>query len=95
METILSAVVAIAGLVVLDRLLLAAEARGWINYRRRGLSMGAAGYHAGQLASTFTPGVGHLHDAAVEEAREEADEAGTPPVELNGEPAPTPTPGRD
>lgn len=73
-------VAGVLGLLVVDRLLLAAEARGWINYRKRGLSMGAAGYHAGQLASMITPGVGHLHDAAVEEVQEEEDRGAPPPL---------------
>ena len=72
-------VACLIGIVIVDRLLLAAEAKGWINYRRRGLSMGAAGYHAGQLASMITPGVGHLHDAAVEEVQEEEDRGAPPP----------------
>ena len=80
MRAILTIGGVLLALGVIDRLLLAAETRGWINYRRKGLSMGAAGYHAGQLASVFTPGVGHLHDAAVEESREEADDSGDPPV---------------
>jgi hypothetical protein len=78
-QTVGMLVAVLVGIGVVDRFLLAAEAKGWINYRRRGLSMGAAGYHAGQLASMITPGVGHLHDAAVEEVQEEDDRGAPPP----------------
>ncbi|MBT8335195.1 MAG: hypothetical protein KJO11_01235 [Gemmatimonadetes bacterium] len=79
LQSAIAIVTSLIGLAILDRMLLAAEAKGWINYRRRGLSMGAAGYHAGQLASMITPGVGHLHDAAVDEIQEEEDRGAAPP----------------
>nr|NLI50928.1 hypothetical protein [Propionibacterium sp.] len=43
----------LAGLVVLDRLLVWAEARGWLYYRRRGRA-GAAGVF-GELMDVFQP----------------------------------------
>jgi len=36
LETVVGLVEILAVVLVVDRLLLAAEARGWINYRRKG-----------------------------------------------------------
>jgi hypothetical protein len=65
-------------LLLLDRLLLNFEARGWINYRRRGLSRGGAAYHALTLHSIFNPSARHLQTAVYEEVAER-DDSGDPP----------------
>ena len=58
-----AAALAIAALVA-DRLFLAAEARGWIFYRRTRGFRGRAMYHAQELDSIFNPGMALLgiHD---------------------------------
>ena len=66
-----------AGFVV-DRLLLACEARGWINYRRKGLLRGGASYHSLSLQSIFDPGAENLQIARYEQV-EERDDSGDPP----------------
>jgi hypothetical protein len=74
---------ALAGVVllgVLDRVLLWLEARGWINYRRRGLGRGGATYHALELQSMFNPGAREVMEAKYGEEEEE-DESGAPPGE--------------
>lgn len=65
-------------LVALDRVLLRCEARGWINYRRRGLSRGAAGYHALTLQSVFDPSARHVIDAAYRETVQHPDSGEAP-----------------
>jgi len=73
------AVVAVAALLVgLDRLLLAAEARGFIYYRRRKASPGSLGSAMLEIHSLMQPSARH----AVEEQRrvvEEEDDEGEPP----------------
>lgn len=71
----------LAGLVVialLDRVLLHLEARGWINYRRRGLSRSGAAFHALTLHSIFHPNAERLQEVRYHEA-EERDDSGDPP----------------
>jgi len=68
-----------AGCLILDRLLLMAEAKGWINYRRNGLSRGGASYHTLQLSSIFNPGMQAVIEAKYEDEEQE-DESGDPPV---------------
>lgn len=68
----------LAGLLVLDRLLLRLEARGWINYRRRGLSGGAAAYHTLEIHSMLEPGMKEVREVKYSEEREE-DDSGAPP----------------
>jgi hypothetical protein len=63
----------------LDRLLLRAEARGWINYRRNGLSRPGAIYHALELQSIFDPGIRQVIEVRCEE-RKNQDESGDPLV---------------
>lgn len=65
-------------LLVLDRLLLLMERRGWIHYRRNGLSRGGASYHTLQLSSIFNPGMQAVIEAKYEE-EEQQDESGEPP----------------
>ena len=71
-------VVGLVAGVLLDRLLLRAEARGWINYRRRGLSRGGAAYHTLTLHSIFHPGAEHLQEVRYQQV-EERDDSGDPP----------------
>jgi hypothetical protein len=68
----------LAVLFLLDRLLLRFEARGWINYRRRGLSRGGAAYHALTLHSIFAPSAEHIQDVQYQQV-EEHDDSGDPP----------------
>jgi hypothetical protein len=65
--------------VLLDRLLLRMEARGWIFYRRTRGVRGGAMYHAQELDSIFNPGMQHVQEAHVKQEQEE-DESGDPPV---------------
>ena len=69
-----------AGLVVLDRLLLWMETRGWIHYRRRGLSRTAPIYHTLELHSVFDPAMRNTMEVRYAEEREDED-VGAPPGE--------------
>lgn len=74
--------VIVVGLVVTfvgDRVLLWAEAREWINYRRRGFIRGGASYHALEMQSVFDPGAKELQQARFENM-EERDDSGDPPA---------------
>jgi hypothetical protein len=66
-------------LVVIDRLLLAAEARGYIYYRKRKASPGSLGNAAMEIQAMLEPSSRH---AAVEQrrVRTEVDDEGEPPV---------------
>lgn len=75
--------IAVVALLVLDRLLLAAEARGWVNYRRSGLSRGAATYHILEMSSAFDPSFKEVQEAQVED-HEEQDETGDPEGDREG-----------
>lgn len=86
--------VAILATVALDRLLLSAERRGWINYRRRGLSRPGAAYHALTLQSIFQPGAEQLQEVQYTEI-EEADESGDPPGDDEPDPIVRDTSDRD
>ena len=68
-----------AFLLVLDRILLFMEARRWINYRRVGLSRGAATYHTLQLSSAFDPGFQEIIEVKYASEKEQ-DDAGGPPA---------------
>ncbi|MDH3497535.1 MAG: VOC family protein [Gemmatimonadota bacterium] len=68
----------LAAVLVLDRVLLACEARGWINYRRRGLSRSGAAFHSLTLQAIFDPAAEHLQHVQYEEV-EERDDSGDPP----------------
>jgi hypothetical protein len=68
----------LAAVAALDRALLAMEARGWINYRRRGLSRGAALYHTFELQSIFDPSIRPVIEIRYGERKQE-DESGAPP----------------
>lgn len=84
MQTFLWLAGAAAVLWVLDRLLLGLESRGWINYRRHGMSRGGATYHALELQSMFNPSTRNVMEVKYGE-QEEVDESGAPPGE-GGEP---------
>ena len=65
---------AAVGLFLLDRLLLALEARGHIYWRRRKASPGTLGNAAMEVHALFEPGRRHV----VEERKREADERPAP-----------------
>ena len=70
------ALVAVAGLVIADRLLLAAEARGWIYYRTRRAGKGAAAERLQQLGTIWDPSQQHwlAQKDWQEDAADEADD---------------------
>ena len=69
----------LAGLAILDRLLLRLERAGWINYRRRGPSRGGATYHVLELQSIFNPGTEQVIEVKYGQ-EQEVDESGAPPA---------------
>lgn len=71
-------------LVGLDRFLLLLEAKGWINYRRHGLSRGGATYHTLELHSIFDPGVRQVLEVKYSEEREDEESGAPPGAEGNG-----------
>ncbi len=83
---LLYGVAIVVAAVVLDRLLLWCEARGWINYRRNGLSRTGPLYHALDLHSIFDPGIQQVTEIQYQE-RKEQDESGDPlGPNVSGEP---------
>ena len=68
---------AIVGLVVLDRVLLWMESRGWIYYRRTKPGRGASTYHLLEMSSVFNPSFQVVQEMRVSEEQQE-DEAGDP-----------------
>ena len=68
----------IAGMFVLDRLLLAAEERGWIYWRRRKASPGTRAGALMELHALIEPDRKHTAEVLREEPHEEDDE-GDPP----------------
>lgn len=72
------ALVMLGALLLLDRVLLRLERKGWINYRRRGLSRSGAAFHALTLQSIFSPGAEHLVEIQYQQV-EEHDDSGDPP----------------
>lgn len=74
---------AVAVLVVLDRLLLMAEAKGYIYYRKRKASPASLGNAAMEIQAMLEPGGRH---AAVEQrrVRTEMDDEGDPPIPGGG-----------
>ena len=71
------AVAAAIALILLDRLLLRLELKGWIFYRRTKGPRGGATYHVREMASVFDPGIKYVQEEIVEE-EEEQDESGDP-----------------
>lgn len=73
-----------AALLVADRLLLAAEARGWIYYRRRKPNPGSLGDAMLRVQGMIEPGQAHVAEAR--EARPvEIDAEGDPPEPASGQ----------
>lgn len=70
---------AAVGLLVLDRVLLWIESRGWIYYRRTKAGRGAATYHLLEWSSALDPSMRQAQVEMVKEERRE-DESGAPPV---------------
>ena len=62
----------------LDRLLLRLEERGWINYRRNGMSRGAIAYHMLELQTILDPSTQQVIEIRYEQRARE-DESGNPP----------------
>lgn len=83
-----------AGALILDRLLLIAEAKGWINYRRKGLSRGAAAYHAVELATIFNPSMEPVMEVRYAEERDQDDSGAPPAPDGDATPEP-PVPGSE
>jgi hypothetical protein len=75
--------VGLVGLALVDRVLLRMEARGWINYRRRGLSRSGAAYHTLTLHAVFHPSAEHLQEVKYHQV-EERDDSGDPPPPTEG-----------
>ena len=65
------------GLFLLDRLLLWAEARGWIYYRRNKPGRGASTFHLLEWTSVIDPTQRQVQEIRVKEEQQE-DEAGDP-----------------
>ena len=78
MQALVWVAVSLGAIWALDRVLLWVEARGWINYRRHGLSRGGATYHALELQSIFNPSTREVMEVKCGE-QEEVDESGAPP----------------
>ncbi|MCL4232899.1 MAG: hypothetical protein KJ042_00090 [Deltaproteobacteria bacterium] len=73
-------VIAVLGAAfVLDRLLLAAEARGWIYWRKKKASPGTAALAMLELESIVSPAKRHVIEQKRQEHAEEDDE-GDPPT---------------
>ncbi len=66
----------VVGLVVVDRLLLAAERRGWIYWRKTSASPGTAASAMLEMQSMLEPGKTHVLEATREEM--ETDDDGEP-----------------
>lgn len=77
MSLVLRILGGVLALLVVDRVLLWMEARGWINYRRNGLSRTGPIYHTLELHSVFEPGMEEVQQVRVREEQQE-DEAGDP-----------------
>lgn len=69
----------VLALILVDRLLLAAEARGWIYWRRRKASTGTVGSALLEVQKLIEPGQRHVAEAREEEPSG-AEEAGDPPT---------------
>jgi hypothetical protein len=67
----------VAGLFVLDRLLLWIESKGWIYYRRNKPGRGASTFHLLEWTSVLDPTQRQVMEIRAKEERQE-DEAGDP-----------------
>jgi hypothetical protein len=77
-----------AVLLIGDRILLVFESRGWLNYRRVGLSRGAATYHTLKLSSAFDPGFQEVIEAKYAVDKHEDDSGGPPTPDDESQKAP-------
>jgi hypothetical protein len=78
---LLGSLLLVAGLVLMDRLLLRAEARGWIFYRRRKPSPGTSAAAAFTLQAMWQPQARHVVESVIDRAdwqREDQDEGEGP-----------------
>jgi hypothetical protein len=77
----------VVGIVLLDRVLLAFEARGWIFYRRNKPNFQNAGSVFLEFQAMFEPRMRHVIEQKRQEQQgEDADEDGDPPVPLRSQP---------
>lgn len=60
-----------------DQALLKMESRGWINYRRHGISRGAVAYHMRALRSIYDPGIS-TSSRSRRRSRAKGDDTGDP-----------------
>ncbi|HEY8376657.1 MAG TPA: hypothetical protein VIK91_09225 [Nannocystis sp.] len=74
----LTVVLVLVGLFVLDRLLLAAERRGWIYYRVKKPSTTGAGNALVELQAMLNPASQHVIVAQKEQKAERTDDGGPP-----------------
>jgi len=74
MKLLFWALVIVAALYAIDRLLLAAEARGWIYWRKKSASPGTTASAMLEVQSLIQPGNAHVVEALRSEASEEDDE---------------------
>lgn len=66
------AIVGVALLLATDRLLLAAEARGWVRYRRRGVSRTSVGNALMTVMQVYDPAARHAVDERLQYDTDEA-----------------------
>jgi hypothetical protein len=76
-------ILAALGLIVLDRLLLGAESRGWVYYRRRKASPGTLSRALVEMHATVEPAKAHVAEAR-QELREEDDDGAPPSLRVRG-----------
>lgn len=77
-------VLSVVGIVLVDRILLWAEARGWLYYRRSKLARGAGTYHLLEWNSAFDPTMRQVQEEMIREERED-ETSGEPPISDSGE----------
>jgi hypothetical protein len=71
-------VVAVFVILTADRALLALETRGYIHYRRHGLNLDGARYHAMEMHTIFEPAVQQVLQVSYRGERR-YDDSGDPP----------------
>ena len=72
------AFLALGAMLVLDRVLLWMETRGWVYWRRTKKRGGGALYHTLEMHSVFEPGVQEIIEVKYGEEQEQ-DQSGDPP----------------
>lgn len=73
-DVVVVVVAAVAVLAGVDRLLLAAEARGWIRYRHRGVSRTSMGNAVMSIMQVYDPAAHHAVDERLRYDTDEADD---------------------